>query len=140
MPGMAPYGYVPADGNTSGMGEGYPIPPSVKGWTWAGFIPFGICAFANNSTMWGAFGLIADFIRLSLVYAIVFGLMGREVIWKSRRFTSLAEFENTMAAWNKWGIIILCVSVFIIGLFIILYISLFFGMFAAFFSDFPSRT
>jgi hypothetical protein len=115
-------GYPPVDGNTSGFGEGYPIPPGVKGWTFAGFIPYGIFAFANSSGMWGAFGIVAHVLGLGLIYAIVLGLMGREIAWKARRFNSLVEFEETMAAWNKWGMIVLCAEAVLIGVIVTIYI------------------
>jgi hypothetical protein len=118
------YGYAPSDGNTSGMGEGYLVPPGVKGWTCAGFIPFGIFAFANNNAMWGGIGILAHILGLGLIYAIVLGLMGREVAWKARRFTSHAEFEETMAAWHKWGLILLALQVVVVGTLVIFYIGI----------------
>ena len=135
MGGMAPYGYMPADGNTSGYGEGYPVPPSVKGWSFAGFIPYGIFAFVNNSGMWGAFGIVAQFLGLGLVYAIVIGIMGREIAWKARRFNSLTEFEDTMRAWNNWGLIVLCAGAVLIGGFVILYFTMILSIFALAFSS-----
>src|SRR5207253_1270461 len=47
-----PQGYgvyaLPPDGNTSGMGDSYPVPDEARGWTFAGFVPWGLFSFING--------------------------------------------------------------------------------------------
>ncbi|MCH7472637.1 hypothetical protein IIA79_06770 [bacterium] len=116
--------YTPADGNTSGMGEGYPVPVQASGWTWAGFVPFGLSGFVNGSAVWGVIGMVAWLLQSYWVYAIIFGFMGRTAAWKNRRFESLLQYEETMRVWNTWGILFFVLS--LIG--VVLYALYFFGM------------
>jgi hypothetical protein len=106
-----------ADGNTSGMGPGYPVPQEAQGWTFAGFVPWALFAFFNGINTWGAIGLVLWFFGAYLVYSIYMGIKGKELAWQGRRFDSIEQFNETMKAWNTWGIIMLCV----IGGFIVLY-------------------
>jgi len=107
------YGYsLPNDGNTSGMGSGYPVPEAARGWSFAGFVPFGLFAFVNGMPLWGAIGLIASifFSFLYAIYAIIVGVMGKEQAWQNRRFDSLQQYQDVMRAWNTWGLILLVVG------------------------------
>lgn len=103
------YGYgMPPDGNTSGMGQGYPVPPEASGWTFAGCVPFGLFAFLNGSTLWGVLGIAGWFVGgiLGIVYLIYIGVQGRDLAWRSRRFNSVQEYQETMRSWNTWGLVI----------------------------------
>jgi hypothetical protein len=121
QPGMYP---PPPGGNTSGMGDGYPVPPQAKGWNFGGFVPFGLFAFMNGNTTWGVLGAIGSFVSiLGLVYAIYIGASGKEMAWKGKRFTDLAEYETTMRGWNIAGLIMLGLSVFfVIAYFVFLFV------------------
>lgn len=112
-PGAAPYNpyQQPYDGNTSGMGAGYPLPPAASGWTFAGFVPWGLFSFFNNNTTWGVIGLALYFFGFYIVYGIYMGIKGREMAWQERRFESLEHYEATMKAWNTWGLVLLCMAV-----------------------------
>ena len=120
-PATAGYGYAPTppDGNTSGMGTGYIAPPQAQGWTFGGCIPWGLFGFFNGSTLWGVLGLVAHFTGLSLVYAIYIGIKGKELAWQNRRFDSMHQFEETMKAWNKWGIIVTVIEVVLLVLYFV---------------------
>jgi hypothetical protein len=110
------YGYaMPPDGNTSGMGDTVPVPPQTQGWSFAGCIPFGLFGFLNGVMLWAGLGLAGSllFQPLYLVYAIYMGIKGRELAWRSRRFDSLMQYEDTMRAWNNWGIG--CLAALILG-------------------------
>ena len=129
--GYGGYG-LPADGNTSGMGANYPAPPDASGWTFAGFIPWGLFGFFNGSVLWGVIGLLGGLFGgiPGLVYMIYMGVQGRELAWRNRRFTSVMEYADTMAAWNRWGLIVLIASLVLGVIGFILYISLFAYLFA----------
>jgi hypothetical protein len=114
---------MPPDGNTSGMGQNYPVPPEAAGWTFAGCIPFGLFAYFNGSVIWGLVAIPGGMVPYlgaiaGLVYFIYIGVQGRELAWRSRRFTSIQEYSETMRAWNMWGLIMVAVNiVMVIGLF-----------------------
>jgi hypothetical protein len=120
------YGYapLPPDGNTSGMGTAYPAPAQSQGWTFAGCVPWGLFAFFNGNSTMGALGLVAQFFGLHIVYAIYMGIKGRELAWQGRRFDSVSQFEDTMKAWNRAGIIVTIV----LAIFILLYFVVVFGL------------
>lgn len=102
---------VPADGNTSGMGPGYPLPPAARGWTNAGVIPAGLFSFYTGSALWGVIGVVGVVFSLAgLVYFVAVGLRGKEDAWRNRRFASVEEFEAVMAAWNNAGLWIIYIS------------------------------
>jgi hypothetical protein len=133
--GYAPPGYgMPPDGNTSGMGQGYPVPPQASGWTFAGFVPFGIFHFFNGNTGLGVLGLFTSLLSfiwflgiLNLGYSIYVGITGRESAWRNRRFNSAMEYDDTMRTWNTAGLVLLVLGVLVwIG-----FIMLFFVIFAA---------
>jgi hypothetical protein len=102
---------LPADGNTSGLGPGYPLPPAARGWTNAGIIPAGLYSFYTGSVLWGIVGVLGVVFGLAgLVYFVVVGLRGKEYAWRNRRFASFEEFEAVMAAWNNAGLWIIYIS------------------------------
>lgn len=94
------------DGNTSGMGPGYPVPPEASNFNFGGCIPYGIFAFANGSVLWGVLGL---FVGITNIYV---AFKGNEIAWQSRRFASRQQYWETMKAWNMWGKVILAVQLF----------------------------
>lgn len=129
-PGAArAYGPVglPADGNTSGMGDGFPLPPEASGWTFAGFVPFGLFSFNNGNSTWGIIGLLLWFFGFSIVYWVYVGITGKENAWRNRRFDSIAQYVETMRAWNAWGIGLLIAGI----AFILIYIVLVFAIIGA---------
>lgn len=106
-PAKAPPLYDTSGGNTSGMGEHHAIPPEATGWTFAGCIPFGIFAFANNSVVWGLVCLAGHLFPIAtLVYFIYIGIQGRELAWRNKRFHSIDEYRSSMRSWNRWGLVI----------------------------------
>jgi hypothetical protein len=138
QPGGYPPGYPhyqPPDGNTSGMGPGYPAPAEASGWTFAGCVPFGLFAFFNGSIIWGLVAVLGGFIPYiggiaGLVYLIYIGVQGRELAWRSRRFANLRQYVETMNAWNTWGLVLGLIS--LIG-----GVLMFFLVFAVMMSEMP---
>jgi hypothetical protein len=121
-PGYAP---PPPDGNTSGMGTAYPAPAATQGWTFAGCIPFGLFGWMNGSTLWGALGLGGSFIGiLGTIYAIYIGIKGKEIAWQNRRFDSEHQFNDTMRAWNNWGIFVLVAQIILAIIYVFVMVSL----------------
>jgi hypothetical protein len=118
-PGYGPPGYQPG-GNTSGMGEGYPVPPEASGWTFAGFVPWGLFSFCNGNSTWGLIGLLLWFFGFSMVYWIYIGITGKENAWRNRRFDSVQQYVDTMRAWNNWGIGLLIAGIAGIFLYFVL--------------------
>ena len=125
-PSYPAYG-MPPGGNTSGMGQGYPVPPEASGWTFAGFIPYGLYSFFNGDTTWGVIGLVTSFLGFGLIYSIYVGITGKESAWRNRRFNSVQEFQSTMSAWNGWGLGLLIVAVVLLFLYFILIFGLAFS-------------
>ena len=122
------YGYMPPDGNTSGMGDGYFLPPEASGWTFAGFVPFGIYAFINGITLWGVLGLLGHFVPLlSIICWIYIGIQGKELAWRNRRFDSVQQYTETMRAWNMWGIALLLMGAVVIVLYFVLIFAVMFA-------------
>jgi hypothetical protein len=123
---QAAYGSGPSqnpyqqDGNTSGMGPGYPMPPEASNFNFGGCIPYGIFGFANGSVLWGVLAWLVPFASLYLNFK------GNELAWQSRRFASRQQYLETMNAWNMWGKVILAVQ--LLGM--ILYFA-FVGIFVA---------
>jgi len=102
---------LPADGNTSGMGPGYPLPPQARGWTNASVIPGGLFSFYTGSSLWGAIGALGVLFGLpAVVYFVYVGLQGKAEAWRGRRFDSVEEYVAVMAAWNRAGLIIIYLS------------------------------
>jgi hypothetical protein len=107
-------------GNTSGLGDGYPAPPEAEGWSFGSFVPFGLFSFVNGNSLWGILWWVLNVFSLSLVYIIYVGITGKKQAWQGRRFDSVQQFQETMRAWNFWGIICLATVVFgMVALFIV---------------------
>jgi hypothetical protein len=130
-PGYAPHGYqqgIPPDGNTSGMGDGYPVPPEASGWTFAGFVPFGLFSFLNGNSNMGILGAVGSVIGIvGLVYAIMVGINGKESAWRNRRFNSIEEYTGTMRAWNNGGLILVglgCAGILLYFIFVFVIVGL----------------
>lgn len=100
-----------ANGNTSGQGSGCPLPPSARGWTFAGFTPFGLFAFIHGSVLWGVLHFVA-----APVAAIYLGIYGKQLAWRNRRFDSIEQYQATLRAWNLWGIVCLALELAVGGL------------------------
>lgn len=121
------YGYsLPSDGNTSGMGAGYPVPDCAKGWSFAGVVPYGLFSFINGSPLWGALGLIGSIIGIvGLVYFFYIGFEGKQLAWRSRRFDSIQQYMDTMRIWNNWGIGLIVAELALFMLLAIAYVVIF---------------
>jgi hypothetical protein len=94
-----------ADNNSGTDG---PPPPEVEvmGWSWGGFGLNWIWGIGNR--VWiSLLGLIPC---VGLIVAIYLGISGHKLAWQKRRFESLQQFQETMKAWNLWGLIIFLVS------------------------------
>ena len=108
-----------AQENTSGWGAAYPLPREARGWTYAGIVPFGLFPLYNGLQAWGVAGLLLTALGfpllflvwpLQLAYVIYLGLKGKELAWRSRRFRTLSEYEQSMHVWNVVGMISLIVG------------------------------
>lgn len=126
------YGYsLPADGNTSGMGEAYPVPPEAEGWTFGSFIPWGLFSFINGNTLWGVLYWVSWFFWLPIVYIIYVGMYGKKQAWQGRRFDNMQQYVDTMKAWNTWGIVMVVFTIAAIALYFLMIV----GMFMAIMSE-----
>jgi hypothetical protein len=130
-PSYPSHGYqaaIPPDGNTSGMGDGYPVPPEASGWTFAGFIPFGLFSFLNGNSNMGILGAVGSIIGIvGLVYAILVGINGKESAWRNRRFASIEEYTSTMRGWNTGGLILVglgCAGILLYFIFVFVIVGL----------------
>ncbi|MBN2083338.1 zinc ribbon domain-containing protein [bacterium] len=108
------YEYDGPDDNTSGWGAQKSIPDYIRGWSFVGFVPFGMFALYNGQQAWGVAGILLTVLTfpfgflawpLMIGYAVYLGLKGRELAWHGRRFASAEEYEQTMRAWNIAGMI-----------------------------------
>jgi hypothetical protein len=101
--------------NTTNQGKDAIVPSEASGWTFAGFVPFGLFAFKHGLLWWGVIGILACIpslgIVLWLIYWIYIGVNGKKLAWRHRRFESAQQFRDTMRAWNMWGIILLPVTI-----------------------------
>ncbi|MCC7479290.1 zinc ribbon domain-containing protein [bacterium] len=133
-PGYNPYQqFMPQDGNTSGMGTGYQAPPQATGWTFAGFVPWGLFSFFNGNNTWGAIGLGLSLFGFYIVYSIYIGIKGREMAWQERRFESVEQYEAVMKAWNSAGLAVLLIGAGLIALYMVfVFVVMFAGMSGAF--------
>lgn len=94
-----------ADGNTSGLGNLYPVPPEIPGWSWGAFCLNWIWAGRNRVP----FGLMAIIPFVGFFIAIVLGLKGREWAWQNRRWDSVEHFNRAQRRWSIWGICLLSI-------------------------------
>jgi len=98
-----------AAGNTSGGGPGAAVPAEVEnmGWSWGGFGLNWIWAIVNKTWI----GLLALIPCVNIFIAIWLGLSGHKMAWQNRRFDSLTQFQETMKAWNLWGLVVFLISI-----------------------------
>lgn len=97
--------------NTSGQGNGAPLPPGIAAWSWGAFLLNWIWAIGNS--VW--IGLLALIPYVGFLVAIYLGIKGREMAWRKRRWDSIEHFNRVQRSWSKWAII-LTVGVFVIGI------------------------
>lgn len=106
--------------NTSGQGKDAILPPEVARvkWCW-GMFGCGIVWIIGNNVWWGLLVLVGLIPYVGWVVAwgvqIYLWIKGYEWAWRSRRFDSLEQFQDTMQVWDKWGIGITIASL-VIGL------------------------
>lgn len=95
------------DGNTSGLGDLYPVPPEIPGWSWGAFALNWI--WAGRNRVW--FGLMALIPYVGLIIAIVLGVKGREWAWQKRRWDSIEHFNRVQRRWSIWGVCLMIIPV-----------------------------
>lgn len=100
-----------AVGNNSGQGPNTPVPPEVEqmGWSWGGFGLNWIWGIGNKTMI----ALLALIPCVNIFVAIWLGLSGHKLAWQNRRFDSLQQYQETMRAWNTWGLWIFIASLVI---------------------------
>lgn len=89
-----------SDGNTSGLGKLYEVPPEIPGWSWGAFCLNWIWGASNRTWI----GLAALFPFLGLIVAIVLGAKGREWAWRNKRWDSIEHFNRVQRLWSIWGL------------------------------------
>jgi len=85
--------------NTSGMGNLYPLPDGVTGWSWGAFSLTWIWAIPNKTWL----GLLAVVPFIGLVMRFVLGAKGREWAWQNKRWESVEHFNRVQRQWSLWG-------------------------------------
>jgi len=92
------------------------------GWCWGGAgIPL-IWGIVNH--VWGSLVILLGkipFVGLFVVIGVVIwlGSSGHRLAWQNRRFDSLAQFRETMAVWNTWGVVLFIINMIaLIGVFV----------------------
>ncbi len=90
---------VREDGNTSGMGKLYAVPPEVEGWSWGAFFMSWIWAIGNRTWI----GLLALVPYLGFIMAIVLGVNGRKWAWQNKRWDDIEHFNRVQRRWSIWG-------------------------------------
>lgn len=88
--------------NTSGMGEGHPIPEGVKGWSWGAFVWGWIWAVSNKTWV----GLLCFIPYLGIIVKFYLGIKGRELAWQNKRWDSLEHFNSVQRKWSLWALLI----------------------------------
>jgi hypothetical protein len=106
-PDLIPPSNTPAS-NTSGMKEHAVLPAEAKGWSYAGFIPFGAFGFGMGfgalgivgflGTVLGWFGLL-----VWIGYIVACGVKGREYAWRQRKFVSIEQYTKSLELWDSAG-------------------------------------
>lgn len=97
--------------NTSGMGNLYPAPPEVTGWSWGAFLLNWIWAIGNRTWI----GLLALVPYVGVIMCIVLGVKGREWAWQNKRWDSIEHFNRVQRRWGAWGAGLLVIPV--VGIF-----------------------
>lgn len=101
------------EGNTSGMGGAAVIPREIRRWNWGAFLLGWIWAFGNGATGIAVLGLLINllggllFFLPNLIMWFVFGGMGNEWAWRSKRWDSIEHFRSTQRKWAWAGLIVL---------------------------------
>ena len=105
-------------------GCGYQFPDLTEkprlGWTFTGFIPWGLFGFLYGATFLGIIGLTQQILLftnqmekpfwgtagtiLSFFYILYIGFMGRKIAWKKRKWPNAEAFNSVMRRWEGWGI------------------------------------
>jgi hypothetical protein len=87
------------------------VPEEVKGLNWAAFLLNGVWAIGNQ--VW--IGLLALFPPITLFVAVYLLIKGNELAWNGpRQWESVEQFKSVQAAWQKWAIGLLVLSVVIV--------------------------
>lgn len=109
-PGPAPRKYGGA-ATTNNSGSDGPVPPDVEamGWSWGAFGITWIWGIGNQVYI----ALLALIPFVNLVVSIYLGVVGHKLAWQKRRFASLQQYQETMRAWNAWGLGVFIFSVVI---------------------------
>lgn len=94
-------------GNASGLGNLYPVPPEIPGWSWGAFTLNWIWAISNRTWI----GLMALVPYVGFVFAIVLGIKGREWAWQNKRWDSIEHFNRVQRRWSIWGVCLLFIPV-----------------------------
>ena len=81
---------IDADGNTSGMGNLYPPPDGVAGWSWGAFFLNWIWSIGNRTWI----GLLALIPYVGIIVAIILGVKGRQWAWQNKRWDSIEHFNR----------------------------------------------
>lgn len=84
------------------------VPEEIKGLNWGAFLLNWIWGIGNQ--VWIA--LLALIPCINLFVAIYLLIKGNELAWQSgRQWESVEQFKAVQAAWTKWGLIILVLSI-----------------------------
>jgi hypothetical protein len=117
-----------ADGNTSGMGGGAPVPVAIaQGWNWGAFtLPF-FWGIAHRA--WLALLCLVGLacppagVLTTLLVAVIFGAYGNQWGWQNRRWESVEHFQRTQVTWARWGLGLMLGSVLLGALFALLMLA-----------------
>lgn len=85
--------------NTSGMGNLYPAPDGVRGWSWGAFSLTWIWAVSNKTWI----GLLTFVPLVGWIMPFVLGAKGREWAWQNKRWDSVEHFNRVQRRWSLWG-------------------------------------
>jgi hypothetical protein len=112
-------GELAGSANTSGSRHKAVLPVEARRWSWAGFVPGGAFGFALGIPVLGFLGLLGlltgkfGLFLLWPLYIIAVGAKGREIVWRTRRFESVAQFNAMTGAWDSVGKMFILVDVVI---------------------------
>jgi serine/threonine protein kinase len=111
--------------NNSGQGKLFdssvPVPDEIKGWNWGAFFLPHIWSIVNQ--VW--IGLLAFLPGIGTLMGFVLAAKGNEWAWKSRKWSSIEQFNNHQKSWTKAGLIIGLPMVWIPALYMIFRMLLF---------------
>lgn len=110
--------------DNSGQGAGTPVPPELRGWSWAGFLMNGFWAIPHRVWTGIVLCLLLPCVGkgvevftglevyhtaghvLQLIGAIVLGIKGNAWAWQNRRWESVQQFRDTQRVWVIWGLVL----------------------------------